>query len=290
MEKRTPSEKLFLNHDSPRRLIQIPSSGDYSLSVLLLDEASTTGGNKYYKLKYNLLQAEKDGKQHVVTMGGPFSNHIAATAQACKKYGFRCTGIIRGESDKNITLRRAVNDGMHLKFVSRSDYRKYREPGNMEMDFPDAYCLPEGGSNALAVKGCSEILDGITDFDIVLTATGSGSTLAGIASSINPLQEAIGISVLKNAHYLEQQIAEWLKNTKTVSKWRLLHGQHCGGYAKTNPELLNFISEFNQNHSFRIEPVYTGKVFLSLTHPEINKLLSGKRVIVLHTGGLQYLL
>ena len=53
---------------------------EVSLSLLRLDLLETFGGgNKYFKLKYNLAEAQRLGKKSIVTFGGAFSNHIAAT-------------------------------------------------------------------------------------------------------------------------------------------------------------------------------------------------------------------
>lgn len=267
-------------------------SSHFSTSVLLLDEENTAGGNKFYKLKYNLQEAIEKGFDHVVTMGGAYSNHIAATASACNRLGLKSTGIIRGNEieEKSITLKRAEKRGMQLVFVSRDDYRKYRESGRMEADFPGTYCLPEGGSNELAVKGCTEILDGCSGFDTVITAVGTGTTLAGITASLQKTQEAIGISVLKGAQYLEDEVRHWLKHYDVKGNFQVLHNYHEGGYAKVTEGLASFIQEFNENYPFKIEPVYTGKVFYALHQKALQEKLDGKTVLILHTGGLQYLL
>ena len=89
-------------------------------------------GNKYRKLKYNLLEAEKQGFETVLTFGGAYSNHIAATAYAASEKGFKSIGIIRGEElkekwEQNPTLKKAHADGMRFRFVSREMYRKKNE-------------------------------------------------------------------------------------------------------------------------------------------------------------------
>ena len=40
---------------------------------------SSVSGNKWYKLKYNLLEVKRKGVQKVLTFGGAYSNHIIAT-------------------------------------------------------------------------------------------------------------------------------------------------------------------------------------------------------------------
>jgi 1-aminocyclopropane-1-carboxylate deaminase len=267
-------------------------SPHFSLSVLLLDEKNTEGGNKFYKLKYNLQSAIDKGYDHIVTMGGPWSNHIAATAVACNRPGLKCTGIIRGEmpAEKSITLKRAEQLGMHLLFVSREHYRLYRDPGKMRADFPDAWCIPEGGSNKEGVQGCTEILAGVSSFDNVVLAVGTGATLAGIAASLEENEKVTGISVINNGRYLEEEVKQWLQPYAIRGSFEILHDFHEGGYAKVSAGLAAFVKQFNAEHSFMIEPVYTGKVLYALQQDHLQEKLKGKNVLMIHTGGLQYLL
>ena len=86
-------------------------------------------GNKFRKLKYNLLQAKKEKHHTLLTFGGAFSNHIAATAFTGKENGFQTIGVIRGEEleskiKENPTLQFAQNCGMKFEFVSREAYRQ----------------------------------------------------------------------------------------------------------------------------------------------------------------------
>ncbi len=82
----------------------------------------TISGNKWRKLFYNLQEANHQGKNQLLTFGGAFSNHIAATAAAGKQFGFKTIGIIRGEEHLplNPTLKLAVDNGMQLKYISRN--------------------------------------------------------------------------------------------------------------------------------------------------------------------------
>ncbi len=124
-------------------------------------------GNKYRKLKYNLLKAKELKYDTILTFGGAYSNHIAATAYAGMINGMKTIGVIRGEElagswSSNPTLSAAHKHGMKFKFVSRADYRKKEITGfldNLKAEFGNFYMVPEGGTNKLAVKGCEEILN-----------------------------------------------------------------------------------------------------------------------------------
>jgi 1-aminocyclopropane-1-carboxylate deaminase len=253
----------------------------------------TISGNKFYKLKNNLSEAQAQGLNTLLTFGGAYSNHIAATAAAGHEYGFKTIGIIRGEElvDKiadNSTLRQAQAYGMQLHFISRSDYRRKGDVDfikQLESKFGEFYLIPEGGTNALAVQGCEEILNeqDQQDFDYVCCAVGTGGTIAGIINSSGDQQKVLGFPALKG-DFLFDEITQWT----TCSNWDLCLDYHFGGYAKTTPELLQFINYFQQQTQIEIEPIYTGKMLFGIFDlikrgffPENSQILA------IHTGGLQ---
>jgi 1-aminocyclopropane-1-carboxylate deaminase len=219
-------------------------------------EEPVTGGNKWYKLKYNLQKAHSLGADTIVTFGGAFSNHIAATARAGKAAGFKTIGIIRGEatSSNNITLARAANDGMQLLFVSREDYRRKNEPHFVENTIgkqSNIYIIPEGGSNEEGVKGCTEILQpGDEQYDIITVCCGTGATAAGIISSMQPHQHLIGFSVLKGASFLDVDIKNMLLSQDGLPRWdnqpRFSRRGLCENNSRTD-RLLQVFSFTNQH-------------------------------------------
>ncbi|MCB0486532.1 MAG: pyridoxal-phosphate dependent enzyme, partial [Flavobacteriaceae bacterium] len=171
-------------------------------------------GNKYRKLKYNLIAAKEKGYTKLLTFGGAYSNHITATAAAGSEYGFETIGIIRGDEladkiDENPTLRFAKKCGMQFKFVTREHYRiKTSEEfiNSLYNEFGNIYILPEGGTNNLAVKGCEEILtEEDAEFDYVCTAVGTGGTIAGLINSAKAHQKIVGFPALKG-EFLTKEI------------------------------------------------------------------------------------
>jgi len=274
-----------------------------TVSVLRLDMLHpVTGGNKWFKLKYNLDAFLKSGKEILVTMGGAWSNHIMATAAAGKEKGIQTVGIIRGEElneNSNEALKFATACGMKLFFVSRDEYRHIRRTEvipdqhlssllshceRSEATFH--YFLPEGGSNALAVKGCKEIVQHIQeDFDYIISAVGTGATLAGISSALNENQTEIGIPVLEGKDFLEKNILDLNGGRKN---FKLIHDYSFGGYARTTVELESFCKNFSKSTDILIEPVYTGKMFFALNDLiRKNYFKKGSRIIAVHTGGVR---
>lgn len=249
-------------------------------------------GNKYRKLKYNLLAAKEEGHDTILTFGGAYSNHIAAVAAACHAEGFRSIGIIRGEElvsvfQENPTLSFAANCGMQLEFVDRELYRNKSIPEFLErlgMQWGNFYLLPEGGTNELAVKGCAEILtEEDSRFDFVCCSVGTGGTLAGLINSSFSHQKIIGFAAL-NGGFLKEEICKFAAN----DRWEIIGDFAFGGYAKITRELVDFINRFFAQTGIRLDPVYTGKmVYGVMKLIEGNYFPENARILMIHTGGLQ---
>lgn len=252
-------------------------------------------GNKAYKLKYNLKEASRQGCKTILTFGGAYSNHIAAVAAMGKEEGFNTIGVIRGEelgSDiektlrTNPTLGRAKEEGMLFEFISRSAYREkhtlaFRQ--QIQARYDKVYILPEGGTNALAVKGCEEILtEADTDFEVIACAVGTGGTLSGVINSATPTQRVLGFSALKAD--MNSAIAPYVYR----DNWQVFPEEYFGGFAKINPELISFINAFKAEYGVILDPIYTSKMMFALKR----KIKSGyferkTRILAVHTGGLQ---
>ena len=254
-------------------------------------------GNKWRKLKYNFLEARKQNLNTILTFGGAYSNHIAATAAAAYKYGFKCIGVIRGEElnpTSNETLKKAHELGMGLNFISRADYRNRSENSfinSLKERFGDCFVIPEGGSNILALKGCTEIVDEIdTEFDVIVSAVGSGGTIAGLTCGLNPNQQALGICVLKGSNYLDESVNALINESSSDNraKWKINHDHHLGGYAKYNDPLIEFINHFKLDQGIQLDPIYTGKMIFAVHNLIKERYFEPEtRIVALHTGGLQ---
>ena len=253
-------------------------------------------GNKWHKLKYNLEEAKNRNKDTLLTFGGAYSNHIYAVAAAGKIFDFKTIGIIRGEEHKplNPTLSFASENGMNLYYFDRLSYRKKESPEILEKlkkIFGDFYHLPEGGSNSLAVKGCSEIMNKINvDFDYICCPCGTGGTFAGLVTRLNRNKFALGFAVLKGASFLKLNVKTYLKSLdiEKLNNWDINLDYHFGGYGRFNKELLEFTKKFNSSTQIPVEPIYTGKMFYGI-FDLINKgfFKEGTKIVALHTGGLQ---
>lgn len=253
-------------------------------------------GNKWRKLKYNILQAKAEGKETILTFGGAYSNHIYATAAAARESGLKSIGIIRGEAHLplNATLSFAANCGMRLHYMDRDTYRNKTSDSvrdELQERFGAFYWVPEGGTNVLALKGCSEIPGEIAqDYDYICCSVGTGGTLAGVVAGMHDFQKcAIGFSALKGS-FLEAEIQQLHLQYagQHFPNWKIVNDYHFNGYAKISHELIGFIRDFEQKHQILLDPIYTGKMMFGLRDMIAKDYFSrGSKIVALHTGGLQ---
>ncbi|NAS14376.1 1-aminocyclopropane-1-carboxylate deaminase/D-cysteine desulfhydrase [Poritiphilus flavus] len=275
--------------------IQLPILEQKSISLQIKREDllyPALSGNKYRKLKYNLLSAREQGHEQLLTFGGAYSNHIAATARAGKDNGIKTIGIIRGEElvsawEQNPTLKKARQDGMQFKFVSRTTYRERHDPAfhaRLRAEFGKYYLLPEGGTNELAIRGCEEILsDEDKEFNVVCCSVGTGGTLAGIVNSSWEHQLILGFPALAG-DFLNKDIRKFTAG----NNWELQQDYHFGGYARVNKELVLFINNFYSQTKIPLDPVYTGKMMFGILDLIRKDFFAAHtKILAIHTGGLQ---
>ncbi|MEZ4798943.1 MAG: pyridoxal-phosphate dependent enzyme [Flavobacteriales bacterium] len=253
-------------------------------------------GNKFFKLKYNLQKAEELGVGQIISFGGAWSNHIHALAYACMERNIKCIGIIRGERpiDLSDTLKDAEKWGMRLEFITREAYsEKDSEDFKMWLlaEYGPALVIPEGGANYLGINGCMEILEKEDEsFDHIYCSAGTGAMAAGLALSLKPHQTLHVVSVLKG-NFMRDEIRKHLNyflmdmeaTEEVLQQVRVYDDYHHGGYAKTSPELMEFIS----SQEIPMDQVYSGKLFFAIEkmHALANNW-EGNHLII-HCGGLQ---
>jgi 1-aminocyclopropane-1-carboxylate deaminase len=254
-------------------------------------------GNKFRKLKYNLIEAKKQGFSKLVTFGGAYSNHIAAAAAAGFEFNFKTIGVIRGDElavnleevvKNNPTLKFASAHGMEFYFVSRSEYKTKSSTqftNKLKAEFGDFYLVPEGGTNNFAVKGCEEILtDEDEKFDVICCAVGTGGTISGIINATKKHQKVIGFPALKG-DFLQNEIQKYVLKK---DNWCLNTNYHFGGYAKISEELITFINKFKNETAIPLDPIYTGKMLFGIVDLiKNNYFKKGTKILAIHTGGLQ---
>ncbi|NUV64467.1 1-aminocyclopropane-1-carboxylate deaminase/D-cysteine desulfhydrase [Streptomyces sp. CAI-85] len=229
-------------------------------------------GNKWRKLVPNL---ERAAGRTLLTFGGAYSNHLRATAAAGRLLGLPTVGVVRGDElagrPLNPSLARCAADGMRLHFTDRAAYRRKTEPETLAAVLraagaEDAYVVPEGGSNTLAVRGCRALGEELRGrADVVALACGTGGTLAGLAAGLAPEQRALGIPVLKGG-FLGEEIQALQQRAFGARRgdWRLDERFHFGGYARVPAELDAFADDFERRHGIPLERLYVAKSLYAL--------------------------
>lgn len=276
-----------------------------ALNVLRLDKCHPLlSGNKWFKLKYNLIEFQSQPELPILSFGGAYSNHLHALSAAGRLLGMQTIGIVRGEIPEplNPVLAFAREQGMTLVPVSRGEYRRKQEPGfldELRCRFGDFHLLPEGGGNALAMTGCREIASLLRwqnpdSRRLVALCCGTGVTMAGLIAGLSAepderMPEVLGISVLKGDGYLHKEVTAHLSAygcEKSIA-WRVDDSHHCGGYARISPALQAFLGEFTGFTDIPVEPVYTGKLFYALFDLIAQGAIpSGTEIVAIHSGGI----
>lgn len=284
---------------SPLQQISLPILKEKGVELWLKRDDLLHGevqGNKWRKLKYNLIAAQEKGAKQLLTFGGPFSNHIFATAAAAHLLGFQSIGVIRGYESASLsaTLAFAKTKGMQLVFLNKAQYEEKENEAFLaewESQFGHFLVIPEGGTNLLALKGMAEVIQEIDiDYDIICTACGTGGTIAGLIAELSGNKNILGFSALKGDGDLSAKVNQLVTSYSDIgySNYRILTDYHFGGYAKITDELVEFIKEFKQQTAVLLDPVYTGKMLYGIVDLLRNDYFTpGTRLVAIHTGGLQ---
>ncbi|MBX2932342.1 MAG: pyridoxal-phosphate dependent enzyme [Chitinophagaceae bacterium] len=247
-------------------------------------------GNKWFKLKYYIEDCKQQQRKTIATFGGTYSNHIVATAFACKEAGLNSIGIIRGETIKFLshTLQDAANYGMKLQYVTR-DLFKNKQAIQQHFD-NNIYWINEGGYGIKGMKGAADIvaLSATEKYTHIIAACGTGTMLAGLITTAKPHQNIIGISVFKNNHSLETDIKSLLKTVHCSKPFSVNHHYHFGGYAKHPKELIYWMNELYSAEKLPTDIVYTAKLLFAVKDLCNNHYFNKQdKLLIIHSGGLQ---
>jgi D-cysteine desulfhydrase len=164
------------------------------------------------------------------------------------------------------------------------------------------YIIPEGGSNALGslgyVRSMLEIVQSAENLDFIITAVGSGGTLAGLlagAQITNTRAQIIGVPVCDDGHIFAQRVNLILQDLRTHIPELTIQSHennfcdgHVGsGYALATKQELQQISTVVKDSGLVLDPVYTNKAFSGMLAMIKNaRIPQQSKVLFLHTGGI----
>jgi 1-aminocyclopropane-1-carboxylate deaminase len=267
-----------------------------TVTVLRLDKLHpVVSGNKLFKLHYFLEEALATGQKAILTFGGAYSNHLVATAYACRYAGLNSIGIVRGERPPQLshTLQQCIGYGMQLKFISREEYAMKDDEDLTQTlldQFGDCMIIPEGGYHPLGAKGAGLIMDLAAggNFTHVCTAIGTATTLAGLLAKAEKYQQIVGIPVLKGMTDIPGRVDFLTGDPGKNDQLTILDNYHFGGYAKKTPELIQFMNDCWNKYELPLDFVYTAKMFYAVMETlQRDHFPPQSRILCLHTGGLQ---
>ncbi len=262
------------------------------VAMLRLDVVHhNVSGNKWYKLKYNIEYCERNNIKSILTFGGAYSNHLAATAAMANLCGLSSIGIVKGtyaEKELTPTLIFCREQGMRLVFVTHEDYaRKYDKAWleYLSAQYDHPMIIPEGGANEQGRTGAAEIASMVPrHYTHIAVSVGTGTTLAGIADRVEGGVRLIGFAPMKGGRYLNDEVGKLVsRNNFTIyDDW------HFGGFGKHTGELVSFMNKFYIEQQVPLDMVYTAKMMFGLQQQILTGMYDKQaKILCLHTGGLQ---
>jgi 1-aminocyclopropane-1-carboxylate deaminase len=269
---------------------------EVSVDILRLDRVHpVVSGNKLFKLHYFLQEAQQSAHKHIITFGGAYSNHLAATAFACRALGIRSTGIIRGEMPASLshTLLQCRQMGMQLQFISRETYAG-KESGAFGQWLEELYgahlVVPEGGYHPMGAKGAALMMNYLpqNDYTHIACSLGTATTVAGLLSTAAKNQLVMGFCALKGMTDIDDRLQYLLKGNYRSAAFMPVYAYCFAGYAKKDPIIFNFMNQLWQRQQLPTDFVYTAKMLYGVYDMMNNGFFApGSRVLCIHTGGLQ---
>lgn len=274
-------------------------------------------GNKIRKLEFVLAEALAAGADTLITCGGLQSNHCRATAAAAAELGLACHLLLRGRppeaADGNLFLDQLF--GAEITFAEPAEYARLdelfsRTEAGLRAGGRSTFRIPTGASSVTGLWGYAsawrELLEDLRAAelkpDLLVTAVGSGGTLAGLLAGQRLYGEAVptvGMAVALDAARLTAIVAELLRDffaagtgngpdaARTFPEVHIDDGYLGEGYAIAGAEIHDTIRRLAAEEGLVLDPVYTGKAFFGLAEwIRTGRIPPGSRVLFLHTGGL----
>ncbi len=268
------------------------------------------GGNKTRKLEFLLAEALAQGCDHLITVGGPQSNHCRQTAAAAAHCGLSCSLVFSGDPPTTLTGNLLLNKllGAHLYWSgSRPRAERLQEViAEVKKMGRNPFVIPLGGSNVMGAAGyvlaMEELMGQVAaanrNIDFIIVASSSGGTQAGLTLGAHVFDyrgQIIGISIDHEADDLKVQVAALATATAThlglgtisVAEQVEVNDDYLGdGYGvlgETEREAIQLVAQIE---GILLDPVYTGRAMAGL----IDLIRWGaftrrQTVLFWHTGG-----
>lgn len=272
------------------------------------------GGNKVRKLEYVLAQAQAEGAEIVITMGGEKSNHARATAALCARLGLQCELVmnppnVRFDGLKPANLIADELYGATIHRVSNRDERnafsaelaaRYLQAGRRVALIPLGASVPLGALGY--VRAIGEAKAQLETLGIMPThivhATSSGGTQAGIVAGCQLYglsAQVIGVSPDDPSTSIAAHVTDIITGigalldlpANTLNRRVIVRDEYVGaGYGIPSSESTQALELVARTEGILLDPVYTAKAMVGLLAMIAEgELTATDTVLFWHTGG-----
>lgn len=269
-----------------------------------------TGGNKARKLEFLLAEALGQGCDHVVTLGGPQSNHVRQTAAAAAKRGLGCSLVLRGHPPAqrlgNVLLDELLGATIHWSRARTRDEVAVEVMAALRAAGARPYLIPVGGSNALGSLGYAFAMDealaqlaaaGLA-IDTMVFASSSGGTHAGLAlgAAVRGYRgRVLGIAIDAPAAELVAQVSALALAAGQIAgvdvaavdlRVEANSDYLGGGYSVVGDLERDAIRTVARQEGLLLDPVYTGRAMGGLIDLiQRGEFTKRQSILFWHTGG-----
>jgi 1-aminocyclopropane-1-carboxylate deaminase/D-cysteine desulfhydrase-like pyridoxal-dependent ACC family enzyme len=284
---------------------------------LKLDEETGfgLGGNKVRKLEHELGPTRLDGITHLITTGGPQSNHCRVTAAAAARLGLGCRLVVNGDLPDPPTGNALLSKLLGAKFSTVSSRSERSAAMEAEAEAiatagGRALVVPLGASTSLGALGyvraaieIHEQLPMTRDRDVHLfLSSSSGGTLAGLMAGFalldRPDLNIIAVSADTPAEELldtarDLAIGAMVRVGRSerelepiLPRVEVRDDQVGDGYGIPTEASDEALDLFARSEGILLDPTYTSKAAAGMVAAvREGRFPAGDRIVFLHTGG-----
>lgn len=304
----------------PTRLVRADALGAAlgrgAPGILIKMDAETgfgLGGNKVRKLEMELAPHRLDGVTHLITTGGPQSNHCRITAAAAAHLGRACLLVINGTEPPpprgNALLQRlfgaeihTVPDRAHRAAAMAAAAQDVAARGGKALVIPLGASTPLGALGYAA--GAVELLGQLADrppapATWIFVSASSCGTLAGLLLGISLLGRddvrLVGVSADVTAEDMRAETLRLAAEAGALLGWTGSVAGAClecddtqvgAGYGIPTPAAEEAMGLFGRSGGVVVDPCYTAKAAAGMTAwIRDGRVPPGDAVVFLHTGG-----
>ncbi len=262
--------------------------------VLRLDALdSVLGGNKVFKLAGHLQRASALGAVGLESLGGPFSNHLLALAEAGRRLSLSTRAWVRGGNDVPPPegIKELMQRGLEVLSVSRAEFWALRHRPEWQEGalLPDGwYRIPEGGGGEAGLAGASALAACVPPHTrVVALSVGSGTTAAALHRALPHEVELWAFPAIKGpSRDLHERVLSLARSEAPPQRLHWITEPEIARFGICPPWLKSWMLDWEQDTGVTADRVYTCRLFWALSHCLSVHPKPPGSVLAIHTGGL----